>query len=116
MVNYKRNITRHIYALWTLVVLSIGALMYSLAIGALWSSVIIMAILLFMGFIPVTALYIEPEIVKVVRYTAYGYKKVTLVISETSGYKGELFLNGDLDQIPDDDHPLSLIVLLIPLL
>ena len=90
------------------------AFVYLLIAGYIIGAVSLALILLMLGIAPIGKLTLMDGSITVDKYFCYGFKRKRIVIAKQSSIKAEIFVNGDIDQVPDGDSPLGLIVFLIP--
>jgi len=114
MIEYRRNINGSIITLWILLLIGVIGIVYSLSIGWTFFAAGIFAFLIVLAFLQVRRLTLLPGEIHIDQYYLYGFKKEGIKIDHSSSIKAELFLNGDIDQVPDSDSPLGFVVLLIP--
>jgi len=116
MTRYVRNIKPTIIFLRILLIAGFLAIFYLVFIGSTLSTVSILIVLLALGLIEVRKLTLNNGAILIDRLSWYGFVHKQIKIDEHSTTKFELFVNGDIEQVPDSDSPFGTIVFLIPFL
>jgi len=113
---YRRNINGSIITLWVLFLAGLIVIIYSLSVGWLLFATAVFIFLVALGFLPINRLLIIEDVIDIETYSGYGFKRKDIRIDRHSPVKAELVVNGDIDQVPDDDSPFGFAVFLIPFL
>lgn len=116
MIRYARNINIGICLLWVLLLGETIQLIYSLAIGFFLAAFIAAFLLIAFAFFKIRKLILTDDSIIIDSYFLYGFRRKRIVIEEQFELKGEIFVNGDIDQVPDADPPFGFLIILVPFL